>query len=370
MIHFEALADAKKLTPKQLAKKYGEEEARWALWQIELRQRAKKKFGEIANEMLFEREALEQATQARVAQYHASRFPSDALVVDLTAGIGGDAYWLSQNCRVLGFELNEERADYARHNTSLSVRSVEIRVEDGLKWIGAHQTQYCWADPDRRSVTGKRLISPEDYQPNPTLLAEELRECKVAGIKLSPMLPDDYLRSLGGRVEFVSFGGECCEAVVWLGRDVEPGWGATLLTSSGEDFHSQNEVEEIAESPLAYLHDFDPAMVRAHAMGTLMPDASALGDSPGYLTSDTHTHSHGYRTYEVLHFGSADSKKLKEVLRKNHWRVFEVKQRGAALDPSRVMKDLKTEGDPVSLIAWRVGKSIRVAICRVLHPSL
>ena len=41
-----------------------------------------------------------------------------------------------------------------------------------------------------------------------------------------------------------------------------------------------------------------------------------------------------------------------------------LKQRGAGVDPSSIIKQLKTEGDPVSLIAWKVEKSIRYAVAQ------
>ena len=89
-----------------------------------------------------------------------------------------------------------------------------------------------------------------------------------------------------------------------------------------------------------------------------------LGDSPGYLTGDNTVSSPWLRPYEVLYRDSSDFKRIKEFLRSNRLRVFEVKQRGAGVDPSSIIKQLKTEGEPVSLIAWRVEKSVRYAVAR------
>ena len=60
------------------ARQFGIETVQWAFTQWDLRSRAKAKFS-AADDMVFTREALEQATSERVAAYHASLFPQGAL---------------------------------------------------------------------------------------------------------------------------------------------------------------------------------------------------------------------------------------------------------------------------------------------------
>src|SRR5688500_1564819 len=94
---------------ERVSREVGAEAARWAFLQWELRARARAKFAR-ADEMLFTREALEQATHERVAEYHASRFPHDELVVDMTAGIAADLIALAKRGPAIGYELDSERA--------------------------------------------------------------------------------------------------------------------------------------------------------------------------------------------------------------------------------------------------------------------
>ena len=122
MLHLEALADAPSLTPKQLAAKHGDEAARWALMQLDLRKRATKKFGDLANKMLFEREALEQATSLAVARYHASQFPQGGPVIDLTAGLGGDTLALAERGPVVAYESDHSRAQLLEHNLYINAQ--------------------------------------------------------------------------------------------------------------------------------------------------------------------------------------------------------------------------------------------------------
>ena len=349
---FEALSDAGKLSAKQLAKKYGDEAARWASLQVDLRKKARAKFAN-ADSMLFDREALEQATHEGVAEYHASCFPAGTSVVDITVGIGADMIALSGFGAATGFELDPMRADYARHNCP----NVDIRTEDGLVFALANDCPYIWADPDRRDIAGKRLNDPSAYEPDPALIP---RDRELTGIKLSPLLFDEYLETVGDRIEFVSYRGECREAIAWSGKSVEPGFFC-VDAETGLKL-PRHEVEDAVNNAYEVIFDSDPAAVRAHALGNFgLPQ---LGDSPGYLTGEEVVSCPWLRAYEVLYKESGDFKRIKEFLRKNNLRVFEVKQRGAGIDPPTIIKQLKTEGDPVSLIAWRVEKSVRFAVAR------
>ena len=348
----EALSTADTLTPKRLEKQFGVEAARWASLQTDLRKKALAKFSN-ASQMLFDREALEQATHESIAAYHASCFPAGELVVDMTVGIGADLIALAARGPVLGFELDAMRHQYARHNCSLA----DVRNNDGLAFVIANDSPYIWADPDRRDSSGKRLNDPSAYEPDPMLIP---RDRELTGIKLSPLLFDEYLETVGDRVEFVSYRGECREAIAWSGKSIESGFfcvdAETGLTLP------RKEVEDAVNDAYEVIFDSDPAAGRAHALGNFgLPQ---LGDSPGYLTGEETIDTPWLRAYEVLYKESGDFKRIKEFLRKNVLRVFEVKQRGAGVDPSSIIKQLKTDGDPVSLIAWRVEKSVRYAVAR------
>jgi hypothetical protein len=349
---FEALSKADALSPKQLAKTYGDEAARWASLQVDLRKKARAKFAN-ADQMLFDREALEQATHEAVAKYHASKFPVGEPVVDMTVGIGADMIALAARGPVIGFDLDELRTDYGRHNSPGS----DVRTEDGLAFVLANDYPYIWADPDRRDIAGKRLNDPSAYEPDPALIP---RDRVLTGIKLSPLLFDEYLETVGQRIEFVSYRGECREAIAWSGTSIQPGF--FCVDAETGLVLPRHEVEDAVHEAYEVIFDSDPAAVRAHALGNFgLPQ---LGDSPGYLTGEKIIETPWLRAYEVLFKESGDFKRIKEFLRKNNLRIFEVKQRGAGVDPSSIIRQLKTDGEPVSLIAWKVEKSVRYAVAQ------
>ena len=79
-----------------------------------------------ADEWLFTREALEQASDPTVSSWRARRY-LDAVVVDLCSGVGGDAAALLATARELvTVERDEGRAVLARHNLTVAARRLDV----------------------------------------------------------------------------------------------------------------------------------------------------------------------------------------------------------------------------------------------------
>jgi len=337
------------------------EAARWAFGQWELRRRARDKFAR-AEQMLFVREALEQATHERVAAYHASLFPPDVMVADLTAGIGADLIALAARGPAIGFELDPERAALARHNLEVHGLSGEVRVEDSLAWLALESAglEYAFADPARR-VEGRRTLDPADFAPDPVQLSAYLEGMRLGAMKLTPMLSDAFLESLGPSLRFVSFGGECREVLILNGTDARSERVAVHVESGA--ILTAGPIAPVTEEPAAFFFDADPAAVRAHALGALAGELRSLGDSNGYLTGDEGVVSPWLRTYRVLYHGKADAKATKRALRELGAGTPELKQRGAGLDLVKERKGYAGEGTrAVSLAIWSVGRSLRHTI--------
>ncbi len=342
---------------QRVARATDEAAARWAFGQWALRERAKGRFPH-AERMLFAREALEQATHAGLAEYHASLFPVGELVVDLTCGIGGDLLALAARGPVLGFELDPKRADYARWNLQALGLEGEVREEDGLAWLAGNEAPHVFADPARR-VEGRRTLDPDDFAPNPFAVAEAARGSNRWAMKLSPMMPDDLLARLGPRTEFVSFGGECREALVVGGA--EPGvWAARPGIAP---LRGGTAVADVAERAAGWLHDADPAAVRAHALGGF--GLAALGDAPGYLIGER-VESPWLRAYRVL--DDVAPKRLKGFLKELRAAAPVLKQRGARQDLDAWRKALGKHGDrQVAVAFYAQGAAVRAA---VMEPAL
>ncbi len=330
--------------------------AGWAFAQWDLRKRAKVKFKN-AQEMLFGKEALEQATHEAVALYHASLFPLGALVADLTTGIGADLIALLKRGPAVGYEIDAERALMARHNVEIHGLIPHVNEWDCLS--AAWEFQYAFADPARR-VAGRRTLNIEEFEPDPDQIVERFRDLNLGVMKLTPLLADDLLTTLGRRLEFISYGKECREVLAISGREVVPGRFAIHL-ESGEALMSGEGAVSTSE-PGSFLYDVDPAAIRAHCVGNLARqwNLTPLGESVGYLTGGTLAVSPWLHRYKVVYAGRGDLKATRLAIRNLGGKVYEVKQRGVGADPANLMKQLSNEGKlPLSLVLWPDGRSVR-----------
>jgi hypothetical protein len=337
------------------AKSRGSDAPRWLSLQTELQARARNKF-ENPEKMVFDREALEQASHYKLAAYHASKYPTGTLVVDLTAGIGADSIAMAKRGQTVAVEMDSERAELASYN--LAALDAKVLNKDAHVYIAKEKPQFVWLDPDRRDEEGNRYAKAAQFEPNPFEVKRQLGNVEILGIKLSPLLKDSELRELGSRIEFVSFAGECREVIAWSGAQIEPGWVAVHI-ESGETIPGEADCPILTE-PQSYLYDIDPAAVRAHATGRF-DGLSQLGDHPGFATAVRAIETVWLRTYRVLWWGTPNTKKVRAFAREQGLKIFEVKQRGAGLEPNMVLQELKPPklGRPASLAAYRVGKSIR-----------
>lgn len=303
---------------------------------------------------------------------HAAPFPPRARVADLTVGIGADLIALARENEALGYEVSPIRAAMARHNLRVHGFEAEIRVGDCL--ASSWDFEYAFADPARRSG-GRRVVRAEDYQPPLPELADRMSVLALGLIKVSPMLRDEELRAYGSRVDFWSFGGECREAVLQVGRGIEDDDSIRAFHVESGSRLGGREVEllgvghEPLEEPLEYVFEADPAAIRAHALPRLckLLAARPLGDSSGYLTSaETAQDREGMafsRAFRAVSYGRADLKRIREELTSRDATVEAVKIRGVREDPEVWRRGLRASGTvKLFLLLYPVGKSVRYVL--------
>ncbi|MER3414415.1 MAG: hypothetical protein C4341_09355 [Armatimonadota bacterium] len=345
---------------RAIAEAVSAEDAAWAFTQWQLRERARAKFP-TAERMLFTREALEQATPAAVARYHASRFPEGELVADLTVGIGGDLVALAQRGSVVAFELDEERALCAEWNTG-----VRVRREDALaaQW----HWNYAFCDPSRRRA-GMRLVHPSEFMPNPVEVAQRMAGLRLGGIKLSPMLSEGFLQKLGDCIEFVSYHGECVEALIWIGKQVKHGVFAVKVKEDGTSSRLNASVPlPTRRGACRFVFDADPAAARSHTLGALCVecDLHPLADSVGYLTGEQPVSSPWLRGYRVLADAPARERALRAEARKLGARVAEVKSRVRGTERFRWVAGIVEGARQVTAMLYPRERSVRVLLVEPL----
>lgn len=336
--------------------------ASWAFTQWALRERARAKFSRSAH-MLFTRHGLEMATGEALANYHASRFPTGELVFDLTCGIGGDLIALARRGPAVGIETDPEVASYARHNLGVYDVEAEVRQAEALEVARDLGPAYAFADPSRRA-NGRRLARPDDFSPSPLQLIDALAWTQALGMKLSAMIPDQVLEGLGRRLEFVSFAGECREALVWSGESVEPGRKAILVRSACQPLElDAGTHSEVVDRAASWLFEADPAAIRAHALANF--GLEGLGDSNGYLTGDRLLNSPWLRAYEVVEDGPWRPESISAALAHLGGRLVAVKTRVRGVEPKREARRVRDGGEmPFALVLYPVGRKTRAALVR------
>ena len=201
----------------------------FAILQIECRQRAKNKIPQLLRheKFLFPKAiCAEQCTNEIVAQFHASLFDQDDHVLDMTMGLGIDAYYISRHVRrVTAVEVDSEIAAVGKYNFSFLAPNVYVVNDDSLKFLGKLDSNdgfdAIFIDPSRRDYCGHRVYGFVDCHP---IVLSELDFFKeftpYLVIKASPMLDvTQSMRELGEYlcdVWAVSVKNECKELLFAL----------------------------------------------------------------------------------------------------------------------------------------------------------
>jgi len=343
---------------------------RAALALLETRRAGADKFGPLAAHLFGDRDGVEMASRREVAAHRAGRFAALGPMADLGCGIGGDLLALAARGPVCGVDVDAARLTAAGLNTVAA--GVEARVElvrgdatappvpTGLPFF---------ADPSRRAG-GRRVRAGAAYHPPLQALLDLGRGALAAGIKVAPGireqdLPDD------AEVEFVSAGGQCREAVIWLGELAGPRRRATLLPGPHTLIDGDGGDAPVPVAPPGeVLYDPDPAVVRAHLVQPLARrlDAWRLDPQIAYLGAAAPARSTPLaRAYRMRHRLAFNLKRLKAWLRDAGCVAGPIKKRRFPLEADELRRLLGTvgkgPGQPVTLICTRVEDRPEVFIC-------
>jgi SAM-dependent methyltransferase len=327
-----------------------------ALTQQELRVTALAKFSR-AEEMLFTRAGLEQASSEITSAHAAARYPADGLVADLCCGIGGNLIALGSRCPVLAVDLDPASLAFARHNATVygaadRLATVRADVRD-LPLSGVHAA---FIDPARRAG-GRRLPAGRSEPPLGWCLDLAGRVAAV-GIKAAPGLPRELVPA-GWEAEFVAVGRDLKEALLWSPALATAATRATVLPSgdtlaaapgavrpgrAGADAQSADDVP-IAE-PGAFLFDPSPAVTRAGLVEDLARLLGAWKIDPAiaFLSDDREHRSPFARTLRVLESAPWHERDFARRLRELGIGSADIRRRGLAGDVPQIHRRLRLRG--------------------------
>lgn len=346
-----AIAAAAELNPTEesfltcltrLQKHYPSELAKAALETVTLRVRAKarSKFSR-AEAMYFTREALEQASGEMISRYRAERYAGFASVADLGCGIGGDTLGLAAHCGVAAVDADPLRLAMAAQNlAAYGYRERVTLIQDDVTQMQLPTAEAFFFDPARRAG-GRRKFSVRDYQPPLPIVKDWLAHTPAIGVKISPGVDLAELDGYDCEIEFISQAGELKECALWFGPLKTASRRATLLparhTLTGRDAARR------ISTPLAYLYEPDPAILRAGLVTTLAAqlDAYQLDADIAYLTSDAPRPTPFARAFVIEESFPFRLKRLRERLRALRVGRVTVKKRGSPLEPEELIHKLR-----------------------------
>ncbi|MEI5584026.1 MULTISPECIES: class I SAM-dependent methyltransferase [unclassified Agromyces] len=340
------------------------------LTQSRLRARARAKFGEFADRMLFTDAGLEQATRLRVAALHAGRYARAGLrhVADLGCGIGGDALaFAAIDLEVTAADADEVTAAIAAFNLTPFPR-VNV-LHSAAEEVPLGGIDAAWLDPARRTTAGgttKRLADAADYSPSLDF-AFGLAERMPVGVKLGPGTDRDLV-PVGAEAQWVSVDGDVVELVVWTGSLARPGVGRAALVIRGDAAHeliAPADSEDAPVGPLGdYLYEPDGAVIRARLIGDLARANGGwmLSEGIAYITADRAFESPFARGFRVVERLPADERHLRQALHTRGVGTLEIKKRGVDVDPAALRTRLKLKGDTSATVVLTREEGRHVAL--------
>lgn len=248
-----------------------------AISQLEYRQKAGTKFG--IHKLWFPSAlSVEQATSARIAQFHASLIEPHSKVLDMTMGLGIDAATIAQkdDAQVTAIERDPRLCMFAELNYR-HVKNLKIINADSVKWLtnSSETFDYIFIDPARRDEAGKRVYNIHDCTPDISqILPEMLCHAPQVFVKLSPML--DVTATITdlqhvAKVYVIEERGEVRELLVHIDKTVSVNADDVEIETVSDDnrfLFTKGEEREAGERYAEphvgeYLYEPSPAIMKA-----------------------------------------------------------------------------------------------------------
>lgn len=371
--------------------------------QSRLRTRARAKFGDFADGMLFTTDGLEQATRLMVAALHARRYLAAGItsVADLTCGIGADSLaFAGTGLRVVATDLDECTAAIAQWNLR-HFPEADVRHADGLTLdLRAEGVEGVYADPARRTRGGsggrsRRVFDPRAYEPPLDAVWALRDQVPAVGIKVGPGIAHDGLPA-DAETQWVSVNGDVVEAGLWFGSLAPdgPGRSALVLRTFTDDDGTEHTLSRTVRGSEVvadvggvgeYLYEPDGAVIRAGLVGQAAAELGGRLVDPtiAYVTTDDLADlpsarpaeaagasapiATGYRVLDTMPFGL---KRLKAYLRTRDVGRLTIKKRGTAVVPEQLRKQLVLTGtQEATIVLTRVAGNQQVLLVEPLGPA-
>lgn len=361
----------------------------FAIIQIECRRKCRTKLSNFLQKETFlfpSVVASEQASHQAVARYHADTFGQKGTLLDMTAGLGIDAFSFSKaGMKVVAYEIDEKKSAILRHNSEiLRLSNFDVTNGDSVEYIRKEKIYFdiIFIDPARRKENNSRVYNFRDCEPDILSIQDDIQEC--CGrllIKGSPLLDiTQTLRDIHNvkSVHVVSVEGECKEILIEAGKN---GGGVYFKAIDlHKDGHIISELE-YAESnlmeycefasgikPGMFLYEPNASVMKLAPWGILtnqFPAIRKLGKDSHLFISECYYEKFPGRILTIEKIITKKDRKSLKGLPAN------IVTRNYPLTADNLRKILRMkEGSDSFLYGTRIGKEPILILCRKVNPNV
>ncbi len=290
-------------------------------------------------------------------------------VLELTCGLGVDAFALSKKFdRVVTLEREEVLAEVARENfRRLGATNIEVVTSSAEKYLAQCDERFDWiyADPDRRSADGRKVVVLEDCSPNMLALRRDLqRVTSNVAIKCSPIFDVDEAFRLypGSAVEVVSLGDECKEVVIYSNSSSTKEMIGATAVGRGEVWVERNYTERVDtpmfdSSKYSHLLIPDVSLQKGRIARRILSEVADIWSDNGFALSDDERvaniekNRHIARVEQIDWIGEFETKIVRRELAARGITRAQILKRDTTLSVDRITKQLKIKEGGVDRIA-------------------
>ena len=317
-----------------------------------------------AHRCLFLPRAFEQASSEATA---GNRGYTGATCLDLTCGMGVDSLYFSRRFEeVHALEPDPLLFQLTQHNlTKIGVKNVTLfnsKAEEFISQPPQAFYDFIFVDPDRRSESGKRLVSLEVCSPNIVQLYPSLLQLSpTVAIKVSPLFElseAPLLFPTLQKIHIISVKNEIREIVLEIGREASSSIQMLvqiIRTGKAHNFSFSPESPipyqpfDLAEGDTLYMYEPDTAFYKGRytqaLFHTYFPNLPGfMNHEEGYFFSPLKIEASSFpgRVFQVLSHLSPQMGKVKKYLKQKQIRQIHVSNRFFPDSAAKLARKLRT----------------------------
>lgn len=318
----------------------------------------------VENRCAIHAKSYEQCTSAVVAKFKSTLFSGNKMI-DLTSGLGVDAYYFSKSFdSVICLEKDSETCAFAQYNQRvLGTSNVSIFHSDLENYTLDDWYDLIYVDPDRRIEDKEQRKDVATYSPNIFVWYKKLlKHTNCLAIKLSPMTDISYLRNEIPEIDniyVIAYKNEVKELLITVSPEVrstlihavELNDDTTLSYSektNNQEIHIGHEGKVLLEPSRAIIKAGLASNYCQH-LGLTFLSLRGL-----YFFSENTIPEFMGRQYEIITQLSSQWKEIKKYLKSKKIKAIQIAQRNFFDDVKTIRKKLQiNDGGETTLIFSR-----------------